>query len=34
MKVIIHASKKYACYLAKHLAKEHPKTAGKITVKK
>lgn len=34
MRVIINTSRKYGSYLAKHLAKEHPKTKGKIKVKK
>jgi len=31
-KAIIHGSKKYVTYLAKHLQKEHPKTKGKVKV--
>lgn len=30
----IKASKKYAEYLKNHLQEEHPKTKGKITIKK
>lgn len=30
MKVVIKVSRRYGKYLAKHLAKEHPKTKGKI----
>lgn len=33
-KVIIKASPKYASYLSKHLQEEHPKTKGKITIRK
>jgi len=33
-KIIIKATKKYARYLAKHLQKEHPKTKGKVKVRK
>jgi hypothetical protein len=33
-KVVIQANRKYANYLSKHLQKEHPKTKGKITVRK
>jgi len=32
-RVIIKTTKKYGKYLAKHLAKEHPKTKGKIKIK-
>jgi len=31
---IITGNKKYITYLAKHLQKEHPKTKGKVKVKK
>jgi len=34
MKVVIKTSRKYGNYLAKHLAKEHPKTSGKIKLRK
>jgi len=34
MKVVIRTSKKYAAYLSEHLAKEHPKTKGKISLYK
>lgn len=33
-RVIIRTSKKYGEYLSKHLQKEHPKTKGKITLRK
>jgi len=33
-KVVIKTSIKYAKYLSKHLQKEHPKTKGKIKVRK
>lgn len=33
-RVVIRVSKRYAEYLAKHLAKEHPKTKGHIRVLK
>jgi hypothetical protein len=33
-KVVITVSKKYAAYLVPHLQKEHPKTKGKIKVRK
>jgi len=32
-RVIIKTTKKYGKYLVKHLAKEHPKTKGKIKLK-
>jgi len=32
--VVIKANKKYAEYLAKHLQKEHPKTKGKIKIRR
>lgn len=34
MKVIIKTNKKYGNYLSKHLQKEHPKTKGKIKIRK
>ncbi len=34
MKLVIKASKKYAKYLEKHLQEEHPKTRGRIKLKK
>lgn len=34
MKATITGSKKYITYLGKHLAKEHPKTKGKIKLRK
>jgi hypothetical protein len=33
-KVIIKTDRKYADYLSKHLQKEHPKTKGKIKVRR
>jgi len=33
-KLIIKGSKKYVVRLAKHLEKEHPKTKGKIKVRR
>lgn len=33
-KVVIETSKKYAKYLSKHLQEEHPKTKGKVKVKR
>jgi hypothetical protein len=30
----INGSKKYVTYLAKHLQKEHPKTKGKVKVRR
>ena len=34
MKLTITTSKRYGTWLAKHLAKEHPKTRGRIMVRK
>ena len=34
MKVVINATKKYGNYLSTHLQKEHPKTKGKISLRK
>ena len=34
VKVVIETSKKYAKYLKPHLEKEHPKTKGKISIRK
>lgn len=34
MKIIITSTKKYSKYLVKHLQHEHPKTKGKIKVRK
>lgn len=34
MKILIKEPKKYALWLSKHLAKEHPKTRGKIKLVK
>lgn len=34
MKVTIITSRKYGSYLKKHLEKEHPKTKGKIKLRK
>lgn len=34
MKLIIKASKKYVLWLKKHLEKEHPKTKGRIRIRK
>lgn len=34
MKLVINTSKKYGMWLKKHLSKEHPKTKGKIEVRK
>jgi hypothetical protein len=31
-KIVITEPKRYAVWLAKHLAKEHPKTRGKIKI--
>ena len=32
--VVIRTNRKYAQYLSKHLQEEHPKTKGRITVRK
>ena len=32
--IVKHLSNKYLNYLTKHLAKEHPKTKGKIKISK
>lgn len=34
MKAIIKGNKKYINWLSKHLQKEHPKTKGKIRLRK
>jgi len=34
MKLVIRTSRKYGSWLAKHLAKEHPKTKGRIKIRK
>jgi hypothetical protein len=34
MKVIIKTNEKYAKYLKEHLQKEHPKTKGKIKLRR
>ena len=34
VKVVINVPKKYGEQLSKHLQKEHPKTKGKIIIKK
>lgn len=34
MKLTIKTSKKYGKYLSKHLQKEHPKTKGKIKIRR
>lgn len=34
MKLIIRGSKKYVSWLKKHLSKEHPKTKGRMKLKK
>jgi len=34
VKLIIRTNKKYADYLKKHLEKEHPKTKGKIKIRR
>lgn len=33
VKMIIKGSRKYLEYMSKHLAKEHPKTKGRIKIK-
>lgn len=34
VKIIINTDAKYASWLARHLQKEHPKTKGKIKLKR
>lgn len=34
VKVVIETTKSYGKYLAKHLQQEHPKTKGKVQLKK
>lgn len=34
MKLTIKGSKKYLSFMIKHLAKEHPKTKGKMRLRK
>jgi hypothetical protein len=34
MKLIIRTNKKYAQYLSRHLQEEHPKTKGKIRLRR
>jgi hypothetical protein len=34
VKIVIKTDKKYANYLKPHLEKEHPKTKGKISIRK
>ena len=34
MKLVIKTNKRYGTWLAKHLAKEHPKTKGKMKLRR